>query len=168
MALHLSNHNPPPAGNPISNTNQVGSPVYNGRYLWDTPFLYCTLHRSFRNGHIWHPLVHLWVWVEQLIVQVIHQTKFKRSWCMNVCLSFVAFQDFFVVHRAGITFTFLLYSIGTKKQPVMWQLKKWHIRACNAVIFDYNECITKTRVWGRTDSKPSSLTELWNNICNFL
>ena len=27
-------------------------------------------------------------------------------------------------------------------------------------IFDYNECITKTRVWGRTDRKPSSLTEL--------
>jgi len=33
---------------------------------------------------------------------------------------------------------------------------------------DYNECITKTRVWGRTDRKPSSLTELWNNICNLL
>jgi len=33
---------------------------------------------------------------------------------------------------------------------------------------NYNECITKTRVWGRTDSKLSSLTELWNNICNFL
>jgi len=35
-------------------------------------------------------------------------------------------------------------------------------------IFDYNEYITKTRVWGRTVSKLSSLPELWNNICNLL
>jgi len=33
---------------------------------------------------------------------------------------------------------------------------------------DYNEFITKTRVWGRTDGKPSSLTEPENNICNLL
>ena len=73
----LSNRTPPPAGNPNSSSNQVGSPVYNVARLWDTPFLHGTLHRSSRNGHNM-PLVHLWVRVEQLVVQVIHQSKLKR------------------------------------------------------------------------------------------
>jgi len=33
---------------------------------------------------------------------------------------------------------------------------------------NYNEYITKTRVWGRTDRKPSTLPEPENNICNLL
>jgi len=78
MVLHLSNRNPPPAGNPNSNTSQVGSLGYNAARLWDTPSLHGTLHRSSRNGHTSLPLVHLWVRVEQLVVEVIHQTKLKR------------------------------------------------------------------------------------------
>ena len=103
---------------PNSNTNQVGSPVYNVARLSDTPYLHGTLHRSSRIRHNM-PLVHLWVRVEQLIVGVIHQTKLKRCWSEFLSLSLIASHNFFVVHQRGITFTFLLYSIGTKKQPVV-------------------------------------------------
>jgi len=37
-----------------------------------------------------------------------------------------------------------------------------------SLIFDYNEYITITRVWGRTDRIPSPLPEPENNICNLL
>ena len=77
MALHLSNRNPPLTVRPNSNTSQVGSPVYNVARLWDIPILHGTLHRSSRIRHNM-PLVHLWVRVEQLVVEVIHQSKLKR------------------------------------------------------------------------------------------
>jgi len=79
MVLHLSNRNPPPAGNPSSSTGQVGSPVYNVALPWGTPSPHGTPHRSSRIGHISLPLlIHLIVSVEQLVVQIIHQTKLKR------------------------------------------------------------------------------------------
>ena len=79
---------------------------------------------------------------------------------MFVSFAFVAFKNFFVVHRAGITFTFLLYFIHTQKQPIVDTLKSGTLEVASSFIFNYNECITKTRVWGRTDRKPSPLPEL--------
>ena len=99
MALRLSNRNPLRAGNPNSSTSQVGSPVYNAARLWDTPSPHGILHQSSRNGHTWHPLVHLCVRVEQLVVGVIHQSKLKRCACVDISFSFVALKDFFVIQE---------------------------------------------------------------------
>ena len=87
---------------------------------------------------------------------------------MNVSFSFVALKNFFVVHRAGIIRTFLLYSMHIKKQPVVDTNKSGTLELELYLITDYNEYITKTRVWGRTDRKPSPLPEPENNICNLL
>ena len=46
-----ANSKSPPAGNPNSNNNRVGSPVCNAARLWGTPFLHGVLHRSFRIRH---------------------------------------------------------------------------------------------------------------------
>jgi len=98
MVLHLSNRNPPPAGNPSSSTSQVGSPVYNVARLWDTPSLHGGIHQSSRNGHNM-PLVHLWIRVKQLIVEVIHQTKLKRCACVDISFALITLKDFFVVQE---------------------------------------------------------------------
>ena len=79
---------------------------------------------------------------------------------MDISFALIASHNFFVVHTAGITFTFLIYSIYTKKQPVMDTNKSGTLELELSSIFDYNEYITKTRVWGRTDRKPSPLPEL--------